>query len=130
MDVVIDNVAGPPFHTMMQVLKAGGRYVSSGAIAGPLVSLDMRLMYLKDITLIGCTAWDEPVFPNLISSIEKGKIKPLLATTFALENIAEAQQEFTKKNHIGKFVLIPPPLSRQQRQLSINRRTRVLMFGQ
>ncbi|HBH28202.1 MAG TPA: alcohol dehydrogenase [Desulfofustis sp.] len=117
VDVVIDNVAGPPFHTMMQVLKAGGRYVSSGAIAGPLVSLDMRLMYLKDITLIGCTAWDEPVFPNLISSIEKGKIKPLLATTFALENIAEAQQEFTKKNHIGKFVLIPPPLSRQQRQL-------------
>ncbi|MBM1004078.1 MAG: zinc-binding dehydrogenase [Desulfofustis sp. PB-SRB1] len=52
-----------------------------------------------------------------MSSIEKGKIKPLLATTFALENIAEAQQEFTKKNHIGKFVLIPPPLSRQQRQL-------------
>jgi len=58
VDVVIDNVAGPEFPTMLKVLKRGGRYASSGAIAGPVVSLDMRDFYLKDINLIGCTAWD------------------------------------------------------------------------
>ena len=57
---------------MLEVLRRGGRYASSGAIAGPMVALDMRSMYLKDITLIGCTAWDEPVFANLISYIERG----------------------------------------------------------
>jgi NADPH:quinone reductase-like Zn-dependent oxidoreductase len=62
VDVVIDNVAGPGFGTHLKLLRRGGRYVSSGAIAGPIVELDMRDMYLKDITLIGCTAWDEPVF--------------------------------------------------------------------
>ena len=36
----------------------------------------MRLMYLKDITLIGCTAWDESGFSQPYSSIEKGKINP------------------------------------------------------
>lgn len=67
----------------------------------------MRDFYLKDITLIGCTGWDEPVFPNLVSAIENGEIKPALAKTFPLENIVEAQEEFGLKRHVGKFVLIP-----------------------
>ena len=110
VDVVVDNVAGKGFGGMLKVLKRGGRFVSSGAIAGPLVTLDMRDFYLKDLTLIGCTAWDEPVFLNLISYIEKGEIKPILAKTFPLKQIVAAQREFTEKKHVGKFVLIPPPI--------------------
>ena len=107
VDLVVDNVAGSGFSTMMKLLKRGGRLVSSGAIAGPIVDLDMRDMYLKDITLVGTTAWDETVFPNIVRYIEQGEIKPLLAGTFPLSSIAEAQKEFLEKNHVGKFVLIP-----------------------
>ena len=64
VDVVVDNVAGPPFGRLLDTLRRGGRYVSSGAIGGPHVTFDMRTFYLKDLTLIGCTAWDEPVFPQ------------------------------------------------------------------
>jgi NADPH:quinone reductase-like Zn-dependent oxidoreductase len=117
VDAVVDNVAGPGFGAMLKVLKRGGRYASSGAIAGPMVTLDMRDFYLKDLTLIGCTAWDEPVFPNLVSYIEKGEIRPLVAKTYPLEQIADAQREFTKKKHVGKLVLIPPPLDQTQRSV-------------
>ena len=110
VDVVVDNVAGPAFGGLLKVLRRGGRYVSSGAIGGPLVTLDMRTFYLKDLTLVGCTAWDEPVFPNLISYIERGELRPLVAKTFPLDRIADAQQEFLEKKHFGKFVLIPLPL--------------------
>jgi NADPH:quinone reductase-like Zn-dependent oxidoreductase len=110
VDVVMDNVGGSTFPQMLKVLKRGGKFVSSGAIGGPLVNLDMRDFYLKDLTLIGCTAWDEPVFPNLISYIERNEIKPLLAKTFPLERIVDAQREFMEKKHFGKFVLIPPPV--------------------
>jgi NADPH:quinone reductase-like Zn-dependent oxidoreductase len=106
-DVVIDNVGGPQFAGELNTLKRGGRYASSGAIGGPLVNLDLRTMYLKDLTLIGCTAWDEPVFPQLVSYIESNRIKPLVAKTFPLADIAHAQQEFLEKKHVGKFVLIP-----------------------
>ena len=78
VDIVIDNVAGPCFGAMLKVLKRGGRFVSSGAIAGPVVDLDMRDFYLKDLTLIGCTAWDQPVFPNLVSYMEKQTMPPFL----------------------------------------------------
>lgn len=108
VDVVIDNVAGSRFGAMLEVLRRGGSYVSSGAISGPLVDLDMRTFYLKDLTLIGCTGWDAPVFPNLISYIERGEIRPLLARTYPLEQISLAQQEFLRKSHVGNFVLIPP----------------------
>jgi len=115
IDVVVDNVAGDAFPEMTKVLKCGGRYVSSGAIAGPIVHLDMRNLYLKDLTLIGCTAWDEPVFPNLIGYIERGEIKPLLAKSFPLEDIKQAQREFTEKHHVGKFVLLPPAMTDKQK---------------
>ena len=110
-DLVVDNVAGPGFGPLLKLLKRGGRYTSSGAIAGPVVNLDMRDFYLKDLTLIGCTAWDEPVFPNLVSYIERGEIRPLLAKTFPLTEIAQAQREFLEKMHVGNFVLVPPPVS-------------------
>jgi NADPH:quinone reductase-like Zn-dependent oxidoreductase len=108
VDVIIDNVAGDGFTPLLKLLSRGGRYASSGAIAGPMVSMDMRDFYLKDLRLIGCTSWDEPVFPNLVGYIERNEIIPLVAKTFALEDIAVAQQEFLKKQHFGNFVLIPP----------------------
>ena len=110
VDIVVDNVAGPAFGSLLRVLKRGGRYVSSGAIGGPLVTLDMRTLYLKDLTLLGCTAWDEPVFPNLISYIEGSELRPVVAGVYPLERIADAQRAFLEKQHVGKLVLIPPPL--------------------
>jgi 2-desacetyl-2-hydroxyethyl bacteriochlorophyllide A dehydrogenase len=112
VDVVVDNVAGSAFGDMLKVLRRGGRYVSSGAIGGPLVTLDMRTFYLNDLSLVGCTAWDEPVFANLISYIERGEIRPLVARTFPLEQIADAQRAFLDKQHVGNFVLIPPAVDR------------------
>lgn len=107
VDVVVDNVEGPGFAALLAPLRRGGRYVTSGAIAGPLVALDKRTLYLNDLTLIGCTAWDEPVFPALVAAAEGGDLRPVVAATYPLERIAEAQREFLAKRHVGKFVLIP-----------------------
>ena len=108
VDVVIDLVAGDGWPALLEVLKRGGRYATAGAIAGPLVELDVRTLYLKDLTLIGCTFQDDIVFENLVGYIERNEIKPVVAKTFPLANIAEAQQAFLDKQFTGKLVLIPP----------------------
>lgn len=110
VDIAVDNVAGPAFGEILRTIKRGGRYVSSGAIGGPLVTLDMRTLYLNDLTLIGCTSWAAAVVSHLVSYIESGAIRPLVAKIFPLERIADAQRSFLEKKHVGKFVLIPPPL--------------------
>lgn len=106
-DVTVDNVGGAGFGQVLAGLRRGGRYVSSGAIGGPIVELDMRTVYLRDLRIIGCTAWDEPVFANLIGYVERDEIRPAVARTFPLRDIVAAQQEFLRKEHVGKFVLIP-----------------------
>ena len=109
-DVVVDNVSGPWFGELVAVLRRGGRYVSSGAIAGPMVGFDKRTFYLRDLTLIGCTAWEEPVFPDLVSYVERGDVRPLVAATYPLAEIAAAQAAFLEKQRAGKIVLMPPAL--------------------
>ena len=89
----------------MEVLRPGGRYAVAGAIAGPLVKLDVRTLYLKDLSLFGCTVLEAEVFNNLIKRIEQGAIKPVVARLFALEEVRDAQALFLKKQHVGKIVL-------------------------
>jgi NADPH:quinone reductase-like Zn-dependent oxidoreductase len=107
VDVIVDNVAGDGFFANLKLLRRRGRVVSSGAIAGPLVSADLRDIYLKDLTVIGTTAWDEPVFGNLVSYIERDEISPLVCATFPLQRIVDAQKLLLKREHVGKIVLIP-----------------------
>ena len=40
-----------------------------------------------------------------IERIESGQIRPLVAETFPLERIAQAQDLFQQKGHVGKIVL-------------------------
>jgi len=93
----------------LAVLRTHGRYAISGAIGGPLVELDLRTLYLKDLTLFGCTSQDDEVFPNLIGYLERGELVPLVAATYPLSAIAEAQRDFEAKRHVGKLVLMVPP---------------------
>lgn len=108
VDVVIDLVAGAAWPALLDVLRRGGRYATAGAIAGPLVELDVRTLYLKDLSLIGCTFQEDIVFENLVGYIERGEIRPLVARTFPLHDIGKAQEAFLSKNFTGKLVLIPP----------------------
>jgi NADPH:quinone reductase-like Zn-dependent oxidoreductase len=107
-DVVVDNVCGPGLDGLLAALRSGGTYVTSGAIAGPEVSLDKRIVYLRDLTIRGCTAWAEAVFPALVARLECGELRPRVARAFPLQRIAEAQTEFVEKRHVGSFVLVPP----------------------
>ena len=80
---------------------------SAGAIAGPIVELDVRTLYLKDLVLIGCTFQDRQVFQNVIGYIERNEIKPLVSKTYPLKNIINAQKDFVSKKYVGKLVLLP-----------------------
>jgi NADPH:quinone reductase-like Zn-dependent oxidoreductase len=108
MDVVIDVVGGPQWPELLDVTRPRGRYAVSGAIAGPIVEMDLRKVYLKDLTLFGCTMQDPAVFTNLVGYIERGEVKPIIARQYPLSDIATAQAEFLSKKHVGKIVLIPP----------------------
>ncbi|MGI9437173.1 MAG: alcohol dehydrogenase family protein [Geminicoccaceae bacterium] len=105
VDVIVDLVAGPKWPFLLDVLRPGGRYSVAGAIGGPIVELDVRTLYLKDLSFFGCTVLEPEVFGNLVKRIESGQIRPLVAETYPLKEIAAAQSAFEAKGHTGKIVL-------------------------
>lgn len=108
VDVVIDLVAGDQWSVLLDLLRRGGRYAVAGAIAGPMVTLDVRTLYLKDLSFYGCTYQPSYVFAQLIRLIESGKLKPVIAAEYPLSDIQQAQRAFMAKGFVGKLVLIHP----------------------
>ena len=107
VDAVIDVVGGEQFPSLLEILRRGGRYAVAGAIAGPLVTLDLRTLYLKDLRLLGCTIAEPGIFDALVHYVERREIAPVLARTYKLRDIADAQRDFLAKRHLGKIVLMP-----------------------
>ncbi|MEM8538317.1 MAG: zinc-binding dehydrogenase, partial [Pseudomonadota bacterium] len=104
---VIDLVAGPSWSSLIDALRPGGHYAVAGAIAGPIVQADLRRIYLRDITLHGCTYQPPEVFAKLVDLVNAGRVKPLISKTYPLRDIAKAQEDFVSKRFAGKLVLLP-----------------------
>lgn len=104
-DAVVDVVAGPRFPDMIAALRRGGRYVTAGAIAGPIVELDVRTLYLRDLTLYGSTFQPENILKDIIGYVERGELRPPVAREFDLKEIRQAQEAFLDKRHIGKIAV-------------------------
>ena len=110
IDVVADLVAGPVFGELLNILRPEGRYTTAGAIAGPVVAIDLRTVYLKHLELHGSSQGSREAFARIVGYIEAGRIRPLLHATYPLSAIHRAQSDFMRKQHIGKLALIPDRL--------------------
>ena len=106
-DVVADVVAGEHFSDCLALLRAGGRYISAGAMAGAVVPFDVRTLYLKRLTLMGVSVGHRHHFEAVLGHIRAGRIRPLLARSFPMSAIREAQTVFMSKAFFGNIVVRP-----------------------
>ncbi len=105
IDVAADVVGGETFSVLINCLRQGGRYSSSGCISGPMIDFDLRKLVYRDLQFTGATVIPQGIFARLVKYIESGQLKPVLAETWPLKDLAKAQQSFMKKQHIGKIVV-------------------------
>jgi len=106
-DVVVDVVGGPLFGGLLKMLARGGRYATAGAIAGPIQAIDLRDLIYKDLEMYGITCPTPATFRRVLNYIESGRLKPLVEKIYRLQDLQEAQREFVKRRHVGKFVVQP-----------------------
>ena len=88
VEVVVDVVGGWGWPALIEVLRNGGT------------------LYLRDLTLLGCTVQEPVVFENLVGYVERGEIVPVVARTYPLREIVRAQEDFQRKSLTGKLVLV------------------------
>lgn len=106
-DLVADIVGGEQVPQCLDLLRHGGRYVTAGAVAGPMVTVDWRKLYLKQLSLFGVTMGTAADAQVIVDHIEAGRLRPLLAGSFPLKDIAKAQEVFSARTHVGSWVLLP-----------------------
>lgn len=110
ISIDVDVVAGVKWPSFLEVLKCGGCYVASGAIAGPIVELDVRTLYLKDLSFYSSTYQSDEIFNNLLGYVERNEIRPMVAKSYNLRDIIIVEEGFLSKKYAGKLVLVPQPL--------------------
>lgn len=111
VDVVVDLVAGAQWPSLVACIRRGGRYVTAGAIGGPICEIDLRTLYLHDLTLAGSTYQPRSVLENLVGYIERGEIRPVVSKVYAFSQVTEAQTDFIAKRYPGKLVMVPDRLA-------------------
>lgn len=107
VDVVVDVVGGPDLGDRLELLRPDGRMVICGAVAGPVVQLDLRRLYLERRRLIGSTMHTHEQFRRLVEAARRGDIGPRIARTLPLTEIHRAQDELLGGEISGKIVLVP-----------------------
>ena len=105
VDVAADVVGGDTFVVLINCLRPGGRYSASGCIGGPMVNFDLRKLIYRDLQMTGATVAPAGTFDRVLAHIESEKLKPVLAKTYPLKELAKAQLSFMRKNHVGNIVV-------------------------
>ena len=79
----------------------------AGALDGWAVEIDVRRLYLANVALVGSTMHTPRIFERLVEIAREGAVRPVVAQTFALEDIWDAQRRLSLREHVGKLVLAP-----------------------
>ncbi|NVI92161.1 zinc-binding dehydrogenase [Actinomadura sp. BRA 177] len=107
LDAVADVAGGPWLERVLPALRDGARWVIAGAVAGPVVSFDLRRLYLHNLSLIGSSMHTRAHFAELAELARTGALRPRIAATYRLSDIHAAQDEFRRGSRIGKISILP-----------------------
>ncbi len=107
LDAVADVAGGPWLERVLPALRDGARWVIAGAVAGPVVSFDLRRLYLHNLSLIGSSMHTRAHFAELAELARTGALRPRIAARYPLSDIHAAQEEFRHGSLVGKIVVLP-----------------------
>ena len=98
---------GEVFGQCLKALRRGGRLVTCGATAGPTTDLDIQMLFAKHLSVYGSFMGSMSETVELLPLLERGIIRPVVDTVFALQDAIEAHKRLTSGQHFGKIVLRP-----------------------
>lgn len=107
LDAVADVTGGENVNRILPLLREGGRWVIAGAVAGPVITFDLRRLYLHNLSLIGSSMHTPEHFARLAETARRGRINPRVAAHYPLPEIHAAQHEFARHTHVGKITIMP-----------------------
>ncbi|HHT9125160.1 MAG TPA: zinc-binding dehydrogenase [Candidatus Brocadiia bacterium] len=104
-DVVFEHIGPETWQKSLASLSKGGRLVTCGATSGPTVEVDLRFLFVKQLSIFGSYMGSRKELLDVLKLVEEGKLKPVIDTTFPLKDAVKAQQRMLDRKQFGKIVL-------------------------
>ena len=105
VDVVIENVGAQTWTQSLRSLRKGGRLVTCGATSGPIAETDIRIVFWKQVHIIGSTMASRREFNHVMRLFFGGRLKPIVDEVVPLKDGGAAQRRLAEGRQFGKIVL-------------------------
>lgn len=107
VDLVFDGIGEAVWPNALRSLARDGRLVTYGATTGPRGQVDIRIVFWKQLRIIGTTMSNRAEFEEVMSLVFQGKLKAVIDVVWPLERAREAHERLEAGDQFGKIVLTP-----------------------
>lgn len=105
VDIVIEHVGAATWGESVKSLKTGGKLVTCGATTGPNVSIDLRHLFARQLTLLGSYMGTMAELHEVLKHVFAGRLKPVVDRVFPLSDIRAAHEYLERSQMFGKVIL-------------------------
>jgi NADPH:quinone reductase-like Zn-dependent oxidoreductase len=85
VDVVFEHVGGETFEKSLRALAKGGRLVTCGSTSGGEVTLNLRLVFFKLLSILGSTMGSLAELREIMVHVESGRLRPVIDRVLPFE---------------------------------------------
>jgi NADPH:quinone reductase-like Zn-dependent oxidoreductase len=107
VDVVMDHVGATVWEDCFESLATYGRFVTCGTTSGEDVTLNLRLLYGRQRTLLGSFMGGKGELLLVLKFIAQRKVRAVIDSVFPLSEAAAAQKKMEDRDLFGKILLHP-----------------------
>jgi len=107
VDVVLEHVGPATWDESLRSLKPAGTLVTCGATTGPQVSIDLRFVYSRQLSVLGSYMGTMGELYEVLKHVFNGRFKPVVDRAFPLKDARAAHEYMEKSQMFGKIVLNP-----------------------
>jgi NADPH:quinone reductase-like Zn-dependent oxidoreductase len=104
VDLVLDSV-GSTWPGSLACLRKGGRCVVFGATGGTIAELQVRPLYLDQLSLLGTTMGSPREFAAVLEALDRGSWSPVIDSVFPLAEATASHERLASDARFGKVVL-------------------------
>jgi NADPH:quinone reductase len=116
VDLAFDPVAGPELEQVAQTMRSEGMIFIYGALSSAPTPFPLFAAIGKSLILRGYTLFSIVQYPErreraiswIYEQLANGKLKPIVARTFNLDQIVDAHRYMESNQQIGKIVVTVP----------------------
>ncbi|MCM3875389.1 MAG: zinc-binding dehydrogenase [Thermoanaerobaculia bacterium] len=105
VDVVVDSVGAATWRHSLTAAAKKGRIVTCGATSGPNPEEEIRIIFWKQLSILGSTMGTDSEFAAMLKAVEAGRIDPVVDSEFPLAEARKAYERMASGEAFGKIVL-------------------------